>query len=184
MRKWKKFIADIHGKMYEAGDRLRVSGFYARMAQFVASAGAHYYVYGDPAYPLNQYILRPPGPWPGRPSAPPGASDTRTGVEVCRIPWVDSYGSKVIRPTVGMDTECRRVAAASISPRRRAVQWVRAAPLNDAGTTAHFEDRLGDSGEASCRGPTCRPVTSMRRAGQSSAYSSRPANSARCLLQR
>ena len=33
-----------------------------------------------------------------------GASDTRTGVEVCRIPWASNYGFLLLRPTAGMDT--------------------------------------------------------------------------------
>ena len=40
------------------GHLLAASGFLARMAQLVASEGRPFYVYGDPAYGLCQYILR------------------------------------------------------------------------------------------------------------------------------
>jgi len=40
------------------GYLLRRSGFLARMAALVAAEGLPFYVYGDPAYALSQYILR------------------------------------------------------------------------------------------------------------------------------
>ena len=54
-------IVDFYGSIVgRRGDGylLRRSGFLARMAALVAAEGAAFYVYGDPAYALSQYILR------------------------------------------------------------------------------------------------------------------------------
>ena len=54
-------ITDLFGPiMARRGDghMLRVSQILTRMGQFVHAAGAHYYLYGDPAYPLHRFLLR------------------------------------------------------------------------------------------------------------------------------
>ena len=54
-------IVDLFGPLLARrgdGHMLRVSNILARMAALVAAAGEHYYLYGDPAYPLHRFLLR------------------------------------------------------------------------------------------------------------------------------
>ena len=54
-------ITDLFGPILARrgdGYLLRQSQILQRMAAFCAAAGGNYYLYGDPAYPLNQYLLR------------------------------------------------------------------------------------------------------------------------------
>ena len=54
-------ITDFFGPVlarHGDGHMLRVSHLLQRMATFCAAAGGHYYIYGDSAYPLHQYLLR------------------------------------------------------------------------------------------------------------------------------
>ena len=53
-------IVDLFGPLLPRrgdGHMLRVSQILNRMAAFVAAAGDHYYLYGDPAYPLHRFLM-------------------------------------------------------------------------------------------------------------------------------
>ena len=53
----KDFFGPVPGRRGD-GYLLRRSQFMARMREFSRLAGRHYYVYGDPAYPLCKWIMR------------------------------------------------------------------------------------------------------------------------------
>ena len=104
-------------------------------------------------------------------------------MEVCRIPWVDSYRSKVIRPTAGMDTS----AAVSLATRYRRVVELCSGCAQARSTTPaalHTSSIVSET--------VARLRAEVRHAGRSRLCiarvnllpTSRPPNSTRCLLQR